>query len=319
MNALATARWAGAALPSNALMALLAAASWGGGDFAGGMGVKVSGGGLMSSLRVILVAHTTSLVAVAFLYGLMGGGLPHGTAILWALLAGVTAGLSITAFYLSLARGAMGAPAAVSGLLAAAIPAAASSMLEGRPGLLQMLGFLVAGAAIWLIAASPESEISMKDDAAGSPLFLAVLGGLGFGIYFLLLRLANPLGVLLPIALARTASVLTSALLLAVLQRLARHRLRPASPVGLIGAFRWTGLTKAALAWAMAAALLDTGGNLLFVASTRLGRLDVASVLASLYPAGTILLAAVYLHERPARQQVVGMGLALAAVVLVAV
>jgi drug/metabolite transporter (DMT)-like permease len=65
-------------------------------------------------------------------------------------------------------------------------------------------------------------------------------------------------------------------------------------------------------------ALMDTGGNVMFVAATRLGRLDVAAVLASLYPAGTILLAAWHLHERPTRRQVAGMAAALAAVVMIA-
>jgi len=69
--------------------------------------------------------------------------------------------------------------------------------------------------------------------------------------------------------------------------------------------------------WALGVALLDTGGNMLFVAATRLGRLDVASVLASLYPAGTILLAAWQLRERPTRRQVVGMVVAVGAVVLI--
>jgi drug/metabolite transporter (DMT)-like permease len=55
------------------------------------------------------------------------------------------------------------------------------------------------------------------------------------------------------------------------------------------------------------------------MAATQLGRLDVASVRASLYPAGTILLAAWYLKERPTRRQMVGMGAALAAVVMITV
>jgi drug/metabolite transporter (DMT)-like permease len=71
--------------------------------------------------------------------------------------------------------------------------------------------------------------------------------------------------------------------------------------------------------WAVGVAVLDTGGNLLFMAATRLGRLDVASVLASLYPAGTILLAAWYLKERPTRRQGLGMVVALAAVVMITV
>jgi drug/metabolite transporter (DMT)-like permease len=78
-------------------------------------------------------------------------------------------------------------------------------------------------------------------------------------------------------------------------------------------------LNRAAALWAMGVAVMDTGGNLLFVAATRVGRLDVAAVLASLYPAGTILLAGWFLKERPTKQQFLGMGVALAAVVMITV
>jgi drug/metabolite transporter (DMT)-like permease len=67
----------------------------------------------------------------------------------------------------------------------------------------------------------------------------------------------------------------------------------------------------------MGAVLLDTSGNLLFIAATRAGRLDVAAVLASLYPASTILLAAWMLRERPTRRQGLGMAVAAAAVVMI--
>jgi drug/metabolite transporter (DMT)-like permease len=69
--------------------------------------------------------------------------------------------------------------------------------------------------------------------------------------------------------------------------------------------------------WCLSTALLDTSGNLLFLAATRAGRLDVAAVLASLYPASTILMAAWMLRERPTRRQGWGMAVALAAVVMI--
>jgi drug/metabolite transporter (DMT)-like permease len=74
-----------------------------------------------------------------------------------------------------------------------------------------------------------------------------------------------------------------------------------------------------AVVCAMGVAVLDTGGNLLFIAATRTGRLDIAAVLASLYPAATILLAAWHLHERPTRRQITGMAIAAAAVVMITI
>jgi drug/metabolite transporter (DMT)-like permease len=143
---------------------------------------------------------------------------------------------------------------------------------------------------------------------------LALTGGVGFGVYFTALKFANPLGVVEPIALARSGSLVTCAVLLAILSLVSKPKnvdvARPKSRP-------W--LSRKALFWAMGIALLDTGGNLLYIASTRMGRLDVASVLASLYPAGTILLAAWHLHERPTRRQLGGMLLALVAVVMITV
>jgi drug/metabolite transporter (DMT)-like permease len=68
---------------------------------------------------------------------------------------------------------------------------------------------------------------------------------------------------------------------------------------------------------ALIASAFDTSGNFLFVAATRIGRLDVAAVLSSLYPASTILLAIWLLHERTNRRQAVGMTAALVAVALI--
>ena len=71
------------------------------------------------------------------------------------------------------------------------------------------------------------------------------------------------------------------------------------------------------IALALIASAFDTGGNFFFVAATRIGRLDVASVLSSLYPASTILLAVWLLHERTNRRQALGMTAALVAVALI--
>jgi uncharacterized membrane protein len=288
---------------ANALIALAAAASWGGGDFSGGMGVKVAGGRVAGAIRFVIVAHAISLGVLLAILWTQHAGLAHSGMALWAVAGGVLGALGLVAFYIALSRGAMGASAAVSGLLAAAIPAVVSSFLEGAPGAVRMAGFALAGAAIWLIAAgeSPESTGESRGTMA-----LAIFAGVAFGAYFVALKMASPLGLVLPMAIARSSSIALCLVVLGAMRLVGKPELE--KPV-------WFG--KALLLWAAGVALMDTGGNVLFMAATRLGRLDVASVLASLYPAGTILLAAWALHERPTRRQIVGMGVALAAVVMI--
>jgi uncharacterized membrane protein len=292
-------------LRGNALLALAAAVLWGGGDFAGGMGVKSAGGGMRAALRVVLMSHATSFVALMLIARMRGDAFPHGSLLAWGIAAGVAGGLSLTCFYVALSRGAMGASAAVSGLLAAAIPAALTLWLVGSPGMRPEMGFVVAGAAIWLIAAGSASE---GEAAAGrGTMLLATLAGTGFGLYFVALKMASPAGVVWPMATARIGS-LTVCSLLAV-----GIGLKPAKagevPVRL---------GRRVVGWALGTALLDTSGNMLFLAATRAGRLDIAAVLASLYPASTILLAALTLGERPTRRQALGMATAVVAVILIA-
>jgi drug/metabolite transporter (DMT)-like permease len=252
---------------------------------------------------VILVSHLASFVVLVAIARWRGDAFPHGAPLVWGIAAGVAGGLSLTCFYIALSRGAMGASAALSGLLAAAIPAAVSIASDGSPGPLRMVGFLVAGAAIWLIAAGPNPEAV---PAKTGTLWLAIAAGVGFGIYFVALKMAGVAGVVWPMATARIGSLSICSLMLLGLMfgsgttEIARGR-----------------LTRAAVQWALATALLDTSGNLLFIAATRAGRLDVAAVLASLYPASTILLAAWMLSERPTRRQGFGMLVAAAAVVMV--
>jgi uncharacterized membrane protein len=291
-------------LHGNALLALTAAALWGGGDFSGGMGVKHAGGTMGAALRVILLSHCASLCVLVLAAWWRGDAFPHGAPLAWGLVAGVTAGISLACFYVALSRGAMGASAALSGLLAAAIPAAVSAGSEGSPGLLRLVGFLVAGLAIWLIAAGPNPEAKAADRGT---FWLAVAGGVGFGVYFVALKFAGSAGVIWPLATARMGSLAVCSLLVAGMSLKAN-----------VGGAKFR-LTRMVMVWAMGAVLLDTSGNLLFIAATRAGRLDVAAVLASLYPASTILLAAWMLRERPTRRQGLGMAVAAAAVVMITV
>ncbi|HEX4578206.1 MAG TPA: EamA family transporter [Edaphobacter sp.] len=287
----------------NALLALAAAALWGGGDFSGGMSVKRAGGTMGAALRVIMLSHAVSLGILLVAAWWRGDAFPHGAPLAWGLVAGATAGIALACFYVALSRGAMGASAALSGLLAAAIPAGVSAGMEGSPGILRLVGFLVAGLAIWLIAAGPNPEAKTADRGT---VWLAVVGGVGFGVYFVALKFAGSAGVIWPLATVRMGSLTVCSLLVGAmsLKAAGAERVR---------------LTRVVVGWALGAVVLDTSGNLLFIAATRAGRLDVASVLASLYPASTILLAAWTLHERPTRRQGVGMAVAAAAVAMITI
>ena len=119
------------------------------------MGVKIAGGTFRGALRVILTGHVVSLLALAGGLWWTHAAWPATVPLLWGLAAGVAGALGLIVFYVALASGAMGAAAAISGLVAAAIPAAVSCFAEGFPAPLRLLGFLLAGIAIWLIATPP--------------------------------------------------------------------------------------------------------------------------------------------------------------------
>ena len=283
----------------NALPALVSAALWGMADFCGGMGVRLAGGTARSALRFVLVSHGFGLTVLAFVLLERGQALPALPLLRWGVAAGVAGGLALVCFYVALSRGAMGASAAISGLLAAALPAAVSGLTEGSPGWRHGVGFVIAGAAIWLIAAGERASEERVT------VLLAVLAGIGFGLYFIALRFAGPAGAVVSMAAARCGSLVVCSLVL-----LALHAVGVGGGAG--------GVRRKMLVWAAGTALLDTTGSMLFILATRTGRLDVAAVLASLYPASTILLAAGVLRELPSRRQGWGMAVAIVAVVLIA-
>ncbi|MEO8870654.1 MAG: DMT family transporter [Granulicella sp.] len=289
-------------MQGNILLALAAALFWGGGDFSGGMGVKTVGGSTGGALRVVVLSHLTSFTVLTIYAALRGMPVPHGAILAWGVGAGIAGGLSLTAFYIALSRGAMGVSAAISGLLAAAIPAVISLLEDGSPGGWRLGGFVVAGVAIWMIAVGPQTMDTGKTSDKGTTL-LAVLAGAGFGIYFVALKMAGSAGPVVTMATARVGSMGVCSLLLLVFW--------------MKGGGEKVRITGKAIRWVLLAALLDTSGNMMFIAATQAGRLDVAAVLASLYPASTILLAAYVLKERPTRRQGLGMLVAAAAVVMI--
>jgi drug/metabolite transporter (DMT)-like permease len=296
------------AISSAAILGLLAALFWGGGDFSGGMAARS-----MSAVRVVLISHGLSLSVLLLLTWIRHQPLPATHFLLWGVTAGVAGGLGVIFFYTALALGNMGSSAALSGLITAAIPVSFALLTEGVPGWMKLAGFALAAVAIWMIASTPEGQA--RHHAKKRAVVLAILSGICFGILLLLLKLAGAGGVLTAMTSARVGSVCVTLLTLLLLRGRTPRTEPPAQTEE--DPHRTAGMVSAGLPWALMAALMDTSGNLIYVMATRAGRLDVAAMLSSLYPASTILLAAWMLHERPTRQQAIGMAVALAAVLLI--
>jgi drug/metabolite transporter (DMT)-like permease len=285
---------------SVAVLGLGTAALWGAADFSGGLAAKRA-----APAFVVAVAHGFSLVlllsaAPLFHFGFSGAGF-------YGLLSGLFCGAGLVALYGALSQGSMGLAAALSGVLTAVIPVLFSWFREAHAAPHRLIGFAVAAAAIWLVAYTPGPASVSQPHSRG--LGLAVCAGLCFGVMLILMHLAAAHGVLRELIAMRITSTSVAAVSGTVLW-LARSRKKPADagfPTGKL------------LLLGMLAGVLDTSGNLLYLFASLVGRLDVAAVLSSLYPAATMLLAAWLLKERATRGQTAGMALALAAVVLISI
>jgi uncharacterized membrane protein len=278
----------GAAQYIPAAYSLTAVGVWGASDFLGGVGARRANAFLFTG-----IVHLSGMVAIGALALLSHAPFPGTGSLIWSLLAGALGGLSLVFFYRALARGNMGLIAPVAAVLSAAIPTLVSALAEGVPGTRHLLGFLLAGMGVWLI--------SRTEGAAVRPegLGVAVLAGIGFAGFFLCTHQAGNASALWIATVSRFASFfVTGGIVL-----FGRHVRVIAAPV---------------LAIAVVAGILDISGSVVFIRAAQIGRLDDAVVLSSLYPAITVLLARIFLHEHFSRGRTFGMIAALAAVPMIA-
>ena len=277
-------------------LGLLSAATWGGSDFVGGVGARRA-----PALLVVASGHIFTLIVLVALCLGMHVALPGSRYLFFAALGGFEGSIALAIFYRALAMGAMGLTAALTGLLTALVPVVFSLLHEGLPAPLTLGGLGMGLVAIWLITHAPAEKGSARKGRSTPPaaLMLGALAGCGFGTQLILFKMASPGGMMWVMTSARGAGVAAMLLVLVAMP--------PKAP--------WRGFWLTGIA----AGALDTIGNLFYLQATRFGRLDVAALICSLYPAGTILLAALVLREWPTRRQLAGMGLALAAVVLLSV
>ena len=278
-------------------LGLAASAFWGASDFLGGLATRKA-----HVVMVVAMAHSLSLVLLLLIALATHTPLPPERFALLGLCAGAFGGVALILYYQALSLGEMGLTTALTGLLTAMVPVAYSFLTQGRPKFTQLAGFVLAAAAIALIAYAP----------AGRPrplaLGLASLSGLGFGVFLVVLKVGSAHRLIWQLIFSRMASAtLAVGIVVWVLVRSAE---RGASWRKQVRANRFLWV-------AGSAGVLEATGSLLYMQSASEGRLDVAAVLASLYPVVTIVLAAWFLKERTTSSQALGMALALGAVVLV--
>jgi len=177
------------------------------------------------------------------------------------------------------------------------------ALSEGLPPPPKLLGFALALLGIYLVARP--GGAAEADGAGGGRegLGLALLAGGGFGGYFVFMHAGAQGGTFWPLTAARGTSL---ALVAAVTLGAALARGQPWAPA------------RAALPLVILSGLLDAGGNVFFVLASQSGRLDVASVLTSMYPVSTVLLAVLVLRERVSRPQGAGIAAVLGAIALIA-
>jgi drug/metabolite transporter (DMT)-like permease len=239
---------------------------------------------------VLTTARLCGLVVVVALAAITREPWPSGRALAWACAAGVVGGLALPAFYRALAVGKMGIGAPVTSVLAAGVPVIVAAFTQGLPGRIQVAGLFLALAALWLIS-RPDGK--MRPEGLG----LALFAGLGFGAFLVFLHLAGTQGVYWPMVAVLGSSFAMSAIIL-IVQR---------------GSLPGPGTLHVVIT----AGFLDTFGNVFFVLASQYGRLDVAAILSSLYPAVTVMLAWLFLKEQITRLQTAGMTAALVAVPLI--
>lgn len=278
-----------------ALIALASAVVIGGADFTGGLATRRD-----DPFRVTAATQLTSGAAAIVLASVVAAEGMETVDVVGGAIAGLSGTFSFVCFYRALSLGAMSLVAPVTAVVGAATPAVFGLARGEDLSAPTLVGLLVAVAAIGLV--SRETPRGWHADRLPTAaLVLAVVAGLGFSVFFIALSETNDEAGLWPLVVARAVSI----------------------PVVGVVAWRVAGrvapVDRTARALALLTGVVEMLANALILVALRRGPIAVASVFGSLYPVSTVVLAWLLLRERVARAQVAGVGLAVVALVLVAV
>jgi drug/metabolite transporter (DMT)-like permease len=284
------------------LLGAVVALTYGTADFLGGLSSR-----RLPVPVVLVVGQFTGLLLVAALVATTGGNDVSGTAVIHGAAAGVAGFVGLSLFFQGLAGGAMAVIAPIAAVGSAVVPFVWAVTISGeRPGAAATAGVVAAVIGVAIVA---------RPASGGGPrprpvdLARATASGGAFGLIFVLLGDAGDDSGLIPVLASRAVSFPLAVISLGVYTARTGWRPRAGSVSGRPGA------TAALL---VAQGVFDSTANSVFIAAAHSGLLSEVSVVSALYPAPTVVLAAVVLHERVSRVQRAGLGLVLAGVALIA-
>jgi len=286
------------------LIGLTSALVYGAADFLGGTAsrrispVRVTAVAALAGLAVMLLAVAT---VPAF------SGYWSGDVIVLGALSGVTGAVAIGLLYACLAIGPMSILSPLTAVVSAIVPLSIGLVGGER---LQTIGYVALGlalVAVVLVGFVPEKG-AVRPSLRG--LLMAIGSGVSIGVFLVIIDQTPDDSGLVPLVVNRavTAAIMFSAVGLLAAIAFSRRSRSVAEPVE---APRHTWLPGLRLA--VACGIVDAVANAGLLLGVRIGELSIMAVLTALYPAGTIILAAVVLKERIAPVQIVGLVLAVAA------
>jgi drug/metabolite transporter (DMT)-like permease len=271
-------------------LALLTALAYGSGDFSGGLAARRT-----APATVTATSHALGLIGVFATAAIVGSTEVRGPDLLFGAAAGACGCIGVVLLYRGLSTGTMAVVAPISGVTAAVVPVVGGLVAGERPGTAALVGIAVALVAIVLV-----SHSGPMGRPEASSLLVAFGSGVAFGAFFLLIGQVDEAAGLWPLVVGRAVSMVLAA-------TIALSRGLPVlAPRG-------------ALPFALAAGALDVTANVTFLLATQRGLLAIVGVIASLYPAATVLLAMGIEDERLSATQGVGLAAAAGALVLIAV
>lgn len=275
------------------VLALLSALCYGSSDFTAGVGGRRS-----DPAAVTVIAQPFGLVAAAVAVIALSARSPAPHALWWGALSGVGSGVGTVSLYRGLAVARMSVVAPLSAVLSAALPAVAGLLLGNHLAPLAWAGVVIALPAVMLVSLQPSEGRGSR--RAG--IVTGMVAGGGFALLFIALDRAGTSAGAWPLLPGQAVAALM------VLAWAAPARNRPARKT-------WS------QAWRLAVAAGVLGGiaNLLYLAATGAGQLAVVAVVTALYPAVTVLLARLTLHERWSRLQIIGLIVSAAAVAAISI